>query len=66
MSMARFGQVCSDLGDTAALIRLQGKIVDPRYAAQGWRTFQNFVGDTVGGYREKVHFICPRPRWYPT
>lgn len=50
-----------DLGDAAALIRLQGEIVDPRYAAHGWRTFQNFIGETVGGYREKVHFICPRP-----
>ncbi len=54
-----------DLDDAAALIRLQGEIVDPRYAAQGWRTFQNFVGETVGGYREKVHFICPRPEVVP-
>ncbi len=54
-----------DLGDAAALIQLQGAIVDPRYAAGGWRTFQNFVGETVGGYREKVHFICPRPEAVP-
>lgn len=45
-----------------ALIDLQGAIVDPRYAAQDWRDFQNFVGETVGGYREEVHFICPRPK----
>jgi hypothetical protein len=50
-----------DFGDPSAMIRLQGEIVDPRYAASGWRTFQNFVGETVGGYREQVHFICPRP-----
>jgi hypothetical protein len=54
-----------DLGDAAALIGLQGEIVDPRYAAQGWRTFQSFVGETVGGHREKVHFICPRPKAVP-
>jgi len=54
-----------DLGDPAAIIRLQGEIVDPRYAADGWRNFQNFVGETVGGYREKVHFICPRPQAVP-
>jgi hypothetical protein len=54
-----------NLDDAAALIRLQGEIVDPRYAAQGWRNFQNFVGETVGGYREKVHFICPRPEAVP-
>ena len=50
-----------DPADKAALIRLQGEIVDPRYAATAWRDFQNFVGATGGGYREEVHFICPRP-----
>ena len=47
--------------DKASLIRLQGDIVDPRYAATDWRDFQDFIGATVGGYREEVHFICPRP-----
>jgi len=54
-----------DPTDKAALIRLQGDIVDPRYAAKDWRDFQNFVGETVGGYREEVHFICPRPEHVP-
>lgn len=44
-----------------ALVRLQGRIVDTRYAADDWRTVQNFVGRTMGGYREDVKFICPRP-----
>lgn len=44
------------------LVELQNKIVDPRYAAKDFRDFQNFVGETVGGHREKVHFICPRPQ----
>jgi len=48
-----------------SLIQLQGDIVDPRYAAKDWRDFQNFVGETVGGYREEVHFICPRPQDVP-
>ncbi|BBK44056.1 cell division protein Fic [Allostella vacuolata] len=48
--------------DKPSLIQLQGSIVDPRYAAADWRDFQNFVGETVGGYREEVHFICPRPQ----
>ena len=51
--------------DKASLIQLQGDIVEPRYAAKDWRTFQNFVGETVGGYREEVHFICPRPEDVP-
>ena len=54
-----------DAADKAALIRLQGEIVDPRYAATGWRDFQNFVGSTAGEYREAVHFICPRPEDVP-
>jgi hypothetical protein len=41
--------------------RLQNVIVDPRYAASGWRDFQNFVGETTSGHREIVHFICPKP-----
>ncbi|MDD2704953.1 MAG: Fic family protein [Acidocella sp.] len=51
--------------DKASLIQLQGDIVDPRYAATDWRDFQNFVGETVGGYREEVHFICPQPQDVP-
>ncbi|WP_251363642.1 Fic family protein [Epibacterium ulvae] len=44
------------------LVKLQGQIVDPRYAAKGLRNFQNFVGETIGfDYAEHVHFICPRP-----
>jgi hypothetical protein len=45
-----------------SLVRMQGDIVDPRYAAKDWRDFQNFVGETVRGYREEVHFIGPRPQ----
>jgi Fic family protein len=51
--------------DKESLIQLQGEIVDPRYAAKDWRDFQNFVGETVGGYREEIHFICPRPKDVP-
>jgi len=48
--------------DSANLIALQNTIVDPRYAAKGYRDFQNFVGETAGEWREIVHFICPRPQ----
>lgn len=51
--------------DKASLVQLQGDIVEPRYAARDWRKFQNFVGETVGGYREEVHFVCPRPEDVP-
>lgn len=54
-----------DPSDKTAFIRLQGDIVDPRYAATDWRKIQNFVGTTVRGYREQVHFVCPRPEDVP-
>ena len=44
------------------LAALQGQIVDPRYAANGCRTEQNYVGHTVAGYREVVDYACPRPQ----
>ena len=50
-----------DASDKDALIDLQTTIVEPRYANSDWRTTQNFVGETVSGYRERVHYICPRP-----
>ncbi|MFS0772632.1 Fic family protein [Sphingomonas sp. 1P08PE] len=53
-----------DPGSQAAIVSLQNQIVDPRYAAKGWRDFQNFVGENVD-FREQVHFICPRPRDVP-
>ncbi len=55
-----------DPSDPHSLLALQNAIVDPRYAAQGYRTFQNFVGETVGGYREVVYFISPRPKDVPS
>ena len=54
-----------DPSDKGALVALQRTIVDSRYATDGWRDIQNFVGETLGGYREKVHFICPRPEDVP-
>ena len=54
-----------DPGDKSALIALQGGIVEPRYAAQDYRDFQNFVGETTRRYGEYVHFIAPRPQDVP-
>jgi hypothetical protein len=49
-----------DPSQEAHLVGLQNTIVDPRYAAKGIRDFQNFVGETIG-YREQIHFVCPKP-----
>ncbi len=50
-----------ELSDKKALIALQNKIVDERYAASDWRAEQNYVGETASGYREIVHLITPKP-----
>lgn len=55
-----------DTGDKEAIVRLQNAIVDRRYAATDWRSFQNFVGETTVDFREEVHFICPRPEDVPS
>ena len=68
---ARFVRALSEAAtfdplDKDALIRIQASIVDPRYAATDWRDFQNFVGRTGAGFREEVHFVCPRPSDVPS
>ena len=68
---ARFVRALSEAAtfdplDKDALVRLQGLIVDPRYAATDWRDMQNFVGRTGAGFREEVHFVCPRPSDVPS
>ena len=50
-----------DTSDPQAFIRLQNAIVDPRYAATGWRTVQSFIGQTMSDFREHVHYVCPKP-----
>ena len=54
-----------DPTDKATLLDLQREIVDPRYAASDWRDMQIFVGSTIAGYREEVHFIGPQPADVP-
>lgn len=43
------------------LVNLQRAIVDPRFAAAGWRTMQNYVGQSFAPGVEEVHLVPPRP-----
>lgn len=43
------------------LVRLQNLIVEDRYAAQGFRDSQNYVGQSLGPMRELVHYVPPKP-----
>jgi Fic family protein len=49
----------------ADLVALQNLIVDPRYRESDWRSEQNWVGETLLNYKERVHFICPKPEDVP-
>ncbi len=44
-----------------ALVGLQNAIVDPRYAAQDWRTIQNYVGRSLAPGVEEIHLVPPKP-----
>ncbi|MGI8990896.1 MAG: Fic family protein [Bryobacteraceae bacterium] len=50
-----------DTSNPKSFVRLQNAIVDPRYAEKGWRTLQNYVGQTMSDFREQVHYVCPKP-----
>lgn len=43
------------------LTALQNAIVEERYAVNGYRTSQNYVGESIGPTRELVHYIPPKP-----
>jgi Fic family protein len=46
---------------TDSLVALQQAVLDPRYAKDHYRTEQNYVGQTLGSYRERIHYVSPRP-----
>ncbi|WP_348824538.1 Fic family protein [Flavobacterium aestuarii] len=43
------------------LTLMQNEIVDPRFAVNGYRDFQNYVGQSLPNYSEMLHYICPPP-----
>ena len=40
---------------------LQNAIVDPRYKQDGFRKFQNYIGQTNYRLEEIYHYVCPPP-----
>jgi tetratricopeptide (TPR) repeat protein len=49
-----------------ALTEKQNLIVDPRYAAQGFRDDQSYVGEQLPNFAQRIHYICPPPEWVPS
>lgn len=43
------------------LITLQNAIVDPRFSADAYRNFQNYVGASLPNSMEEIDYICPPP-----
>ena len=50
-----------DFCEKRQLVKLQSRIVDPRFRALDYRTHQNYVGETVAWQSERIHFACPKP-----
>ncbi len=44
------------------LIECQNTIVDHRFADRDYRSNQNYVGENINQYLQKVHFIAPKPQ----
>ena len=60
MSLLRSAEKISELTEPE-LVRIQNQTVDPRFAEGSFRTEQNYVGQSIG-FREKVHYLPPRPQ----
>ncbi len=43
------------------LIELQNSIVDPRFIDTDYRYDQNYVGENINPYFQKIHYISPKP-----
>lgn len=43
------------------LLELQNQVVDARFADTNYRSIQNYVGESLGYGRERVHYVCPKP-----
>lgn len=68
---ARFVAALHDAGKSSQdeilsmerLVSLQNVIVDPRYAQSAYRTDQNYLGETLPNYRQRIHFVPPPPQF---
>lgn len=47
------------------LIELQNIIVDPRFKDVDYRYTQNYVGENIDYYSQKLHYISPKPEDVP-
>lgn len=50
-----------DFCSKSALLDLQNQVVDARFADVDYRSSQNYVGESIGYGRERIHYVCPKP-----
>ena len=62
-ALARAGR--EDFLSKPALVDLQARIVDARFAEGDYRGAQNYVGERVGWDEERIHYVCPKPADVP-
>jgi hypothetical protein len=55
-----------ELLDERRLTQLQNAIVESRFATTGFRDFQDYIGQTLPGYVDMIHYICPPPFFVPS
>jgi Fic family protein len=46
-----------------SLVYIQNQLVDSRYANTKFRDYQNYVGQTMRDFSQKIHYICPPPEF---
>ncbi len=54
-----------DFCEKEFLLDLQNRIVDPRFKDSGYRTNQNYIGETIAWQGEHIHYVCPKPEDLP-
>jgi Fic family protein len=47
------------------LIELQNIVVDPRFRNVDYRFDQNYVGETINPYLQRIHYVSPKPEDVP-
>jgi len=50
-----------DILSKERLIEMQNIIVDPRFQDNNYRINQNYVGENINPYFQKIHYISPKP-----
>ena len=59
-------EATSAMLNEARLVQLQNEILNPRFAEERFRDYQNYVGQVLPGLRDVIHYVCPPPQFVPS